>query len=439
MKNKLITIILTLVVILSSIAVLPQNEIMTSAMLKNIIILFCSLLLIILILTNYQKLKFDNKDLLLLTFLLLVITSTFMSTDIHKSIYGEGSRYEGLLMFISYACIYLASKKFFEYKKISIFFNVMFYTSLFIGIIGFFQNYLNIPNTIFTLVPKATFGNQNFFGSYISIVLPISMSIYILYNSNKALVLSNIMFFNMLSCGTRSAWIAFTVVSFLGIIYLVKIKNKVFLKRCILLIICFILIFLFIYNGIGNYIFSHTLFSGTSSYNLKERFKVIGNDLDLISKNGLSNKLGSSRIEIWKMTLKVVEKYPLLGYGTDNLQLGLIFSCPDDVINYINAHHGIPDKAHNEYLHIAATLGIPALLVYLIFLALIVLPKLKNMDKDKKSLIFSLAILSYLAQAFFNISTIGVSPLFWMLLGLSDNENIERSIIKYEQDQEKNI
>ena len=265
------------------------------------------------------------------------------------------------------------------------------------------------------------------------------MSIYILYNSNKALVLSNIMFFNMLSCGTRSAWIAFTVVSFLGIIYLVKIKNKVFLKRCILLIICFILIFLFIYNGIGNYIFSHTLFSGTSSYNLKERFKVIGNDLDLISKNGLSNKLGSSRIEIWKMTLKVVEKYPLLGYGTDNLQLGLIFSCPDDVINYINAHHGIPDKAHNEYLHIAATLGIPALLVYLIFLALIVLPKLKNMDKDKKSLIFSLAILSYLAQAFFNISTIGVSPLFWMLLGLSDNENIERSIIKYEQDQEKNI
>ena len=56
------------------------------------------------------------------------------------------------------------------------------------------------------------------------------------------------------------------------------------------------------------------------------------------------------------------------------------------------------------------------------------LPKLKN--KSKLNYIFVLVIISYLAQAFFNISTIGVAPLFWMILGLSDNQYIDRNCLK---------
>ena len=81
-------------------------------------------------------------------------------------------------------------------------------------------------------------------------------------------------------------------------------------------------------------------------------------------------------------------------------------------------------------MQIAAIIGIPALIIYLGFLALIVLPKMKIMFKDKTSFIIFLIILSYLAQAFFNISTIGVAPLFWMILGLSDNEEFILKIKK---------
>ena len=61
------------------------------------------------------------------------------------------------------------------------------------------------------------------------------------------------------------------------------------------------------------------------------------------------------------------------------------------------------------------------MILYLVFLSLIVFPKMKYMFKDKLIFILVTTIICYLAQAFFNISTIGVAPLFWMLLGLSDN------------------
>ena len=93
-------------------------------------------------------------------------------------------------------------------------------------------------------------------------------------------------------------------------------------------------------------------------------------------------------------------------------------------------HGTAPDKAHNEYLHIAATNGIPALGIYLVFLGLIIMPRISIMFKDKITFIFLLCIFSYLVQAFFNISTIGVAPLFWMILGLIDNTCFKEDLFK---------
>ena len=37
-------------------------------------------------------------------------------------------------------------------------------------------------------------------------------------------------------------------------------------------------------------------------------------------------------------------------------------------------------------------------------------------------------IIAYLVQAFFNISTIGVAPIFWFLLGLIQNEDFKNKL-----------
>lgn len=454
MKDKLINIVLIIIAIFAPIIYVPKNEFIGTYMLKNVFLLTCGFLLLLLILANYKKLKFDLKDFLLLAFIILIIISGFLSTNFHNFIFGEYTRYEGFLMFLTYACIYLASKKFFKYENMARFLNIMFYVSMAIGLFGLFQTYHDVPTFIFNRIAISTFGNPDFFGSFISIVLPISMSIYVLYNQKKALVLSSLMFFNMLSCGTRSSWLAFGIVIILSLIFLLSQKKKAFWLRTSILVICFILIFIFIYNNLGNGIlgaifnldFSNLFNPSFEHSNMYKKFIAISDDISLLSSDGLSGGMGSGRITIWILVLNVIEKYPLLGCGPDNLALGLAQSCPYDFIEYTNIHHGLLDKAHNEYLHIAATIGIPALIIYLVFLALITIPKLKNISKDNKAMIFSVAILSYLIQAFFNISTIGVAPLFWMLLGLIDNTNInknnllcERGNVNNEQNEKKNI
>ena len=63
----------------------------------------------------------------------------------------------------------------------------------------------------------------------------------------------------------------------------------------------------------------------------------------------------------------------------------------------------------------ATSCGVFSLILYIILIALIIIKLIKNRGGNNKVLV--LIILSYLIQAFFNISVIAVAPLFWILLG----------------------
>lgn len=146
-----------------------------------------------------------------------------------------------------------------------------------------------------------------------------------------------------------------------------------------------------------------------------------------IKDKNVKNSFGSYRIEIWNIVLGVIPKVPLLGTGPDTLAYSLIKYSTNDALAYIKGHGQYIDKAHNEYLQVTATMGIPALIVYLIFLGQI-LVKQKNMFKDTSSFILVIPIISYICQAFFNISTIGVAPIFWCILGLIQNIDVKKKL-----------
>lgn len=417
MKQRLITIILTLIAILAPLLIVPNFLGTNYNILKFWTLLISGLVLIILLLCQYKSLKLDKKDICILLFLGLVCISTFLSNDITKSILGEKNRYEGLLMFIIYIVIYLSAKKYFKFEKTEELLNILFIVSLAIGILGILQNYIVIDKSLSPLFGKgicSTFGNSNFFGSFISLVLPITISFFILKGNKKSLVLALIMFFNMLSSGTRSAWVAFGAIAILGIFYLLKQKEKTYYKRFFLLLCCFILIFSFVFIDPKSM--------------MKDKFAQMKDDINTSLHDGLEGNMGSGRIEIWEMTLKLITKKPIFGCGTDNLQLGLRTNCPEDFDEYLIRTLTVVDKAHNEYLHIAATIGIPALIIYLVFIGMILFPKTRHMFNDKLYFVISITIISYLVQAFFNISTIGVAPLFWMILGLVDNQDFITSL-----------
>lgn len=436
MKQKLITIILTVVAILTPILIIPNKDDSNYNILKLIVLLAAGLLLLILLLASYKTITIEKKDIIILVFLGLVFISTLLSSNLKISILGQENRYEGLLMFATYIVIYICSKKYFKYEKISIFINIMFIVSMAIGILGIMQMYIKNMELypIFSKGICATFGNSNFFGSFISIVLPIAAATFILNGSKRGFILSLVMFFNMISSGTRSAWVAFAVVGLLGIIYLIKQKNKKYFIRTVILLILFAITFIYLLNGfdfIINKFKSNepkldnsisTIQKAPAKTTTEIKIETMKNELKEAKKAGNFNKMGSGRIEIWKMTLKLMSKKPIFGCGPDNILDGLVENCREEAFAFAYRTKTAADKAHNEYLQIGATLGIPALICYLIFIALILFPKIKLALNDKKYFIICLSLISYLVQAFFNISTIGVAPLFWMMLGLIDNK-----------------
>ena len=237
--------------------------------------------------------------------------------------------------------------------------------------------------------------------------------------------MSLLSFFAMMISVTRSSWIALAVASIFGIIYIIKNFNKDILKRTIILASCFTIIFIFVLkpptfieNIICNYKYSNFI---------DDRFKSLYNDFDNIVNNENLNSVGSGRLEIWYLTLKLTSQVPLLGTGPDTLKDGIIYKLPLDALNYFYERNAIFDKAHNEYLQIAATIGIPALIIYLAFLMQILFNQ-KNLFKNSGLFILIIPIIAYITQAFSNISTIGVAPIFWFLLGVIQNKIFVKDI-----------
>ena len=413
MNKKILLAILILILILSIIMIFPNSITKNYNIPKLFALLIGGFLLLIGLVLNHKEIIVDKKDILIFIFLTIAFLSTCLSDNIKISILGDRNRYEGFLMITIYVVIYIVAKNFIDFSKINKLLNIGFYVALFAGILGILQKNIDLEvlYPIFNKGIASTFGNSNFFGSFISIILPISSLMYIIYGYKKGYILSLVMFFNMIASGTRSAWVAFIIAALFGFIYLIKSKNKMILKNSIILIISFILIFAYLYCNGGIF---------KANHDTRARIKQIQSEFNSVKYKGISNTLGSNRIEIWKMTLKLIAQKPLFGCGTDNLKRGLLKYCREDFFAFAIRTSGAPDKAHNEYLQIAATMGIPAVIVYTIFVSAILLPKMKNMFKNKVAYILSLTIISYLTQAFFNISTIGVAPLYWMLLGITD-------------------
>ena len=398
MKQKLITIAITILIIALPIAIIPNETLYNLP--KIWILAIGGITLLILLLVNYKKLKLDNKDYVILAFAVLVFISTMLSSKVKISIIGETNRYEGMIAFYTYILIYFCAKKFLKYKNNKTLLNILHAIYIVISILGILQYYIKLPTNalipIFNKGTCGTFGNTNFMGSFISMGIPIFIIIYITKNNKISFCTSLLVFFNLIACQARSGWIAFAIFSVLMLIYLIKNKNKEYAKRALILLVCFITIFGVIYLQ--------------QSSKVRIKIEQVKNDVTVVKTSGIDDKLGSNRIQIWKVVIELIEKYPIFGVGTDNLKNGVGENLTETSIDFIQRAKGIMDKAHNEYLT---------------FIALVILPNIKKIFKKESIFIILSVIISYLAQAFFNISTIGIAPLFWVALGILDNKNFE--------------
>ncbi len=417
MKDKIVTIVLSIILFIVPISIIPSQW-GEYNLVKIIILLICGLVLLVTTLIRIDKLKFDKTDIPILIFGALAILSAIFSKDINKSLLGETNRYEGLLTIITYILIYYNSKYYFKnYKKFITILSVIYILiSIFAIIQLYVGNNIKLP-PIFSKGACGTFGNTNFMGSFVSLILP-AFILGSVFRNQKIYYIGSIASFSaMLACTARSSFVAFLVSIILIITYLIIKRNKKYWKRFSILILSFILCF--------------TIINLTDkNKRVNNKISRTGADIEQAVSTGLSDKMASGRIGIWKITIKLIGKTPILGCGVDALSSGLEQELPEENTNFIIKSHVYIDKAHNEYLQIAATMGIPALIAYLIFIGIILIKGIEKMLKHKVITIYTIIIISYLIQAFFNISTIGIAPIFWFVLGMaSRNINRKKEIV----------
>lgn len=154
-----------------------------------------------------------------------------------------------------------------------------------------------------------------------------------------------------------------------------------------------------------------------------DRFLSIARDAnEFLTKGDRADYSGANRGFIWKRVAELIKKRPLAGYGIENLGEAFKKYYTKDMIELWNEVRYL-DKAHNEYLHIAVTSGIPSLLVYLTFISQIILKGLFRLKNCKTALLILSSVIGYMTAAFFNISVVSVAYVYWIFLGLLAGSN----------------
>lgn len=427
MTTKIINITLFMVLFLLPLIILPIGFFPNSYNIPKIILLYgCGIILLICLFIKYKELKFDKLDILLLSFLILVCISTIFSVNVKESIFGTNNRYEGLFTFICYFLIYYSSKYFFKFNKKFIIFSMI--CLLITNILAILQYYdIEIFNTLFNSdvfgdsFASATFGNRNFYGSFLSICMPYTMCLYLFKNKKTYLFISSLSFFGLLVSLTRSAWFAYGITLIFVLIYIIKLKDKNIILNFVKCILIYCLLFIIFYFSKSD------LFTQRFEETKNEISNITNtiNDKNIAEINTNTSSLFNGRFIIWEAALRIIFNNPFWGCGPDTFFSEICTNHVEFLVNKIYPTlGGFPDKAHNEYLQIAATIGIPALIIYLTFLIL-TLKKISKtkLTQNKQNFIIFICLISYLIQAFTNISTIGVAPIFYFLLGYSNQIN----------------
>lgn len=395
------------------------------------------LLIILLIGVFFNKnveFEFGKYEYILIALITLATLSTLSSLDKNSSLWGWNGRNEGLLMLLTYytllyTCRFI--KKSCLKKKVILGFLLV---GIMHSIYGLFQISGILRDFVFDNYSgyfiSGVAGNPNFMATFL--VLQCGVTAGLFYYSDKfwkhCLYLILLLFFliTLILTKTMSGLFGVSVMVLFFFIYLfitkgkhLQFKNKYlnsFSLLCCALVIGIIGIFV-INSLMNNYLFD-------------EFIKMFSQLNQMIGTGEITEEMGSGRFAVWANAMKLFPKYWLYGCGVDTFGIAYtqVFGLSSEGLFF--------DKAHNEYLQIALTMGIPALCLYLTLYGNVIVDSIKRLDsilttegrenEEGMYVGIGLAIIGYIAQAFFNISVIDVAPYFWILLGLvADNSNIK--------------
>lgn len=348
---------------------------------------------------------------------LLVAVALVLSEDPLMGFVGYTGRLDGYLTLLFYVAIFLMGRACDDPSDL--FFKGIALAAAIVSIFVLAETagYRPYTSVVFQRIrftaATGTMGNRNFLGTYLATTMPIHF--YLAFYRKKYFYYATLLVSAsaLAVAQARGPWLGLSV----GILfYLVRFAKR--RDPRFLILIPVLGVFFFGAIVLLNRAFATPFLS---------RFLSIFRDAKAFFLHGFdATKAGSHRVFVWGKSWELVKKSPLIGYGPENMQLAMRKFFYDDVVAEIGRYLNY-DKAHNEYLNIAVTSGLPSLAVYLAFVATSLRSAVKKLDHPATETLF-IAVVIYLVQAFFNISVPNTGYLFWLFLGLLSREGMSSEL-----------
>lgn len=353
---------------------------------------------------------------LLIALAVVYFIATVFSIDPHFSFWGSPYRSGGSLnfgFFILFSILLFLLVKDKEWQKI---WDFSFAVGILVALIGICQYFGFFSKILISFegggTPSTT-GYTGFFGTYLMLLSFMALSFGIKEKSKKRFFYFFCLPFFLLgiiTSGARAVYLGFIF----GLIYYLFFypkKIKILKIGIALILAATVIVILYI-----NFTPQLPPFFKTN--------KILSYFSNRLSLKNVAIDLIETRLPAWKIGLKAVKDKPLLGWGPENYQSGYDYeytaSSPKMLFIWW-------DRAHNFLIEYGINAGIPFVIIYLLFIAVLFwqLQKTKKGSEQilQNSSIVSHAIqsafLGYLVNNFFTFDGFVTYFLFFLLVGYS--------------------
>ncbi len=358
-----------------------------------------------------------------MSFLAAVIISSILSLHPMISLLGSYERQQGFHNIVAYVLLFLLIATFFKthsnIKRLVIVLNTSAAVICIYGLMQLFGlDFLNWAQSTMSRI-FSSFGQPNFFGHYIAVMIPISVySFFYIARRWYMRILYALLFVAEIVCliftYSRSAWIALVVSLGLSLILVLWKKNykKTAATIVIVAVAC---IASLLTPPVRSALLTH------SDYvNLKFSSRLVS----IIDFNNGSNAI---RLKYWKAALNAFKEAPfnryLFGFGPD-VQASVYVDQYQIDWGYYERLNSYPDRAHNGLLDLLLQFGIVGTAAFfaLVWFSVSGLMKILNKAKGEEfwlatALVASL--IAYAANNMFSFSLTAMAMMLFTLLGLS--------------------
>jgi len=383
-------------------------------------------------------------------FLSVNLISSVNSINKYTSFFGYYTRFDdGLVSLICFAVLfYVFVKTQFEKSKggrspacMYRYIDTLIISGVFVSIYAIAQHFgIDKDYWVQNSAARAfsTLGQPNWLAAFLAAIIPISIAQMINQKEKGrkiAFLVTPIVTF-------AGFWFTYSLSGILGLaggllvlgIFALKseeIKNTMSLNKypLVILVVSYILIII--------------IFPGMFLTRLKDTGKGIKEKLSYVAYAAEENleagpgNTANIRLTLWKSTLSLIKSKPLFGSGPENFAYAFLPNRTKE-LNQTTEWSFLYNKAHNEYLNLAACTGIVGVLTYLyllFWLGKIQVEKLLN-EKDNRLKIIRAGIfsgwLTILITNFFGFSVVNTNLLLFLLPAIAFSYGKEN-----EQKQEK--